>query len=192
MKNRPARRFLFLLSSTRRQGNTEQLAYFAAHHLPREAGQEWLHLQDYPLPNFVDLRHDGPYPLPFGNAKTLLEATLKATDIVLVAPLYWYNLPAPAKLYLDYWSGWMRIPPIAFREKMIGKTMWAIVASSGERTETDPLEAMLRLTAQYMEMEWGGLLFGTGSRPNDIQEDEMALHQAKSFFAATKVESANI
>lgn len=189
MKNRPARRFLFLLSSTRRQGNTEQLAFFAAHHLPKDAAQEWLHLQDYPLPNFVDLRHDGPYPLPFGHAKTLLEATLAATDLVLVAPLYWYSLPAPAKQYLDYWSGWMRIPAIAFREKMPGKTMWAIVASSGERSDADPLDATLKLTAEYMQMEWGGLLYGTGSKPNDIQDDELALHQAKSFFAGVKAEA---
>ena len=38
----------------------------------------------------------------------LLDATLAATDLVFVAPVYWYSLPAAAKLYLDYWSAWLR------------------------------------------------------------------------------------
>ncbi|GAB3649729.1 hypothetical protein GCM10027594_24990 [Hymenobacter agri] len=72
------RRFLFLLSSTRRLGNTEQLAYCAAHPLPPGTAQRWLHLLDYPLPSFFDRRHSGTYQPPTGNAQVLLEATLEA------------------------------------------------------------------------------------------------------------------
>ncbi|MBJ6109138.1 NAD(P)H-dependent oxidoreductase [Hymenobacter sp. BT523] len=179
----PARRFLFLLSSTRRMGNTEQLAYCAANSLPPSAQQRWIHLQDHPLPYFVDLRHHTPYPTPTGNAQLLLEATLDATDLVLVAPLYWYSLPVHAKHYLDYWSAWLRTPNLDFREAMRGKTLWSIVVSSGDRAETQPLEDSLVLTARYMNMRWGGMLYGTGSRPNDIQDDARALHQAQHFFS---------
>ncbi|MBR7719059.1 NAD(P)H-dependent oxidoreductase [Microvirga sp. SRT04] len=163
-------------------GNSEQLAYCAAHHLPPNATQQWLHLQDYPLPYFVDMRHHTPYPLPTGNALVLLEATLAATDLVLVAPLYWYSLPVHAKHYLDYWSAWLRTPGLEFREQMQGKTLWSIVVSSGDQTEVQPLEATLILTANYMKMPWGGMLYGTGSRPNDIQDDAPALERAKAFF----------
>ena len=55
------RQFLLLLSSTRRQGNSEQLAQAAALSLPAGAGHEWRHLLDYPLPAFVDLRHESSY-----------------------------------------------------------------------------------------------------------------------------------
>jgi multimeric flavodoxin WrbA len=182
----PTRRFLFLLSSTRRLGNSEQLAYCAAHGLPSEIFQRWLHLLDYQLPNFVDLRHSGFYPLPAGHAKTLLEATLDATDIVLIAPLYWYSLPVPAKQYLDYWSAWLRTPSVDFRAKMRGKTLWLVVVSSGEQAEAEPLEDSLKLTAQYMDMQWGGMLYGTGSRPNDIQDDSQALQRAKTFFLSAQ------
>ena len=178
----PARRFLFLLASTRRMGNTEQLAYCAAHFLPAEAERRWLHLADYPLPDFVDLRHSGPYPAPVGNALLLLEATLDATDLVLVAPLYWYSLPTLAKHYLDYWSAWLRTPNLTFREQMHGKSLWSIVVGSGPRAEAEPLAATLKLTAGYLHMHWGGMLFGTGSRPNDIQQDATALLAARSFF----------
>ena len=180
----PARRFLFLLSSTRRLGNTEQLAYYAAHHLPAHVEQQWLYLLDHPLPDFVDLRHSGVYPPPSGNARLLLEATMQATDLVLVSPLYWYSLSVPAKLYLDYWSAWLRAPGLEFRTKMTGKTLWVITASSGPRPEAQPLEDSLKLSANYMQMHWGGMLFGTGSRPNDIQLDTKALHRAKSYFRA--------
>jgi len=180
-----ARRFLFLLSSTRRMGNSEQLAYCAAHFLPPQTEQQWLHLLDYPLPDFVDLRHNGVYPAPTGNPKLLLEATLHATDLVFVAPLYWYSLPAPAKLYLDHWGAWLRTPELMFREQMEGKNLWAIVVSSSNRDETDPLEAALKLTAQYLKMRWGGFLYGTGSRPNDIQQDAAAIAQAQPFFEET-------
>ncbi len=178
------RRFLFLLSSPRRLGNSEQLAYCAAHPLPPGTAQQWLHLLDFPLPDFADLRHNGPYQLPTGNAQLLLEATLHATDLVLVAPLYWFSLPAPVKLYLDHWSAWLRTPELHFRQHMRDKTLWAIIVSSGERAEAQPLAETLTLTAHYLHMHWGGLLFGTGSRPNDIQSDAQALHRARSFFAS--------
>ncbi|GAB3866311.1 NAD(P)H-dependent oxidoreductase [Hymenobacter segetis] len=145
-----------------------------------------MHLLDFPLPDFVDVRHSGPFQPPIGNAQHLLEATLNATDLVLVAPLYWYSLPAPAKLYLDHWSAWLRTPSLNFRERMQGKTLWAITVSSGERTEAQPLEDSLTLTANYLQMRWGGILFGTGSRPNDIQLDAPALLRARSFFAVSE------
>jgi NAD(P)H-dependent FMN reductase len=179
----PAQRFLFLLSSTRRQGNSEQLAELAARHLPAAADQQWLALLDYPLPDFVDLRHGATYPAPMGNARRLLDATLQATDLVLVAPLYWYALPVPAKQYLDYWSAWMRSPDLAFRKQMRGKTFWAIVASGGTRAEAQPLEDTLRLCAQYMDMAWGGFLFGNGSRPGNVLQDADALQDAATFFS---------
>jgi NAD(P)H-dependent FMN reductase len=182
--NAPVSRFLFLLSSTRRLGNSEQLAYCAAHSLPAHTVQKWLYLRDHPLPDFVDLRHSGPFPVPAGNQKLLLEATLEATDIVLVAPLYWYSLPATAKHYLDYWSAWLRTSNLAFSEQMQGKRLWSIIVTSGPRNDALPLEAMLQLTANYMKMEWGGMLLGTGSRPNDIQHDVKALKEATSFFTS--------
>ncbi|UOQ51793.1 flavodoxin family protein [Hymenobacter cellulosivorans] len=176
------RRFLFLPGSTRRQGNSEQLARIAAQYVPAGAEQHWLNLLDYPLPDFVDLRHDGVYPAPEGNAQVLVDATLQATDLVLVMPLYWYTMPVPTKQYLDYWSAWMRVPDLDFRVRMAGKNFWAVVVSSGERAEAQPLADTLQLSANYMRMPWGGLLFGNGSRPGDILQDKTALTAAETFF----------
>lgn len=178
------RRFLFLLSSARRDGNTEQLARAAVASLPTGAAQRWLHLDDLPLAPFRDIRHDvGTYPHPSGPEETLAEATLWATDLVMCAPLYWYSVPASAKLYLDYWSGWMRVPGMEFKRRMAGKQMWVVSVFSDEDPRMmEPLLGTMRLCAEYLAMTWSGALVGYGSRPGDVQRDAAALEQARSFF----------
>lgn len=178
------RSFLFLLASGRRDGNTERLARRAAAALPPDVPQTWLHLLDLPLPPFADLRHDaGTYPVPAGNERVLAEATLAASDIVMAVPLYWYSVPASAKLYLDYWSAWMRVPRLDFKPRMAGKTLWGVCAlSDPDRTSAGPLVGTLRLSAEYLGMRWGGVLFGEGNRPGDVERDADAMAAADGFF----------
>lgn len=105
------RRFLFVLGSSRDDGNTELLARTAAEQLADDVEQQWIDLNDHPLPDFEDLRHDSDHARPTeGNVGLLFDATLAATDIVIASPLYWYSLSGQAKRYLDYWSGWLRTP----------------------------------------------------------------------------------
>jgi multimeric flavodoxin WrbA len=122
--------FLFLNASTREPGhigNTETLARRAAEGLPENAGQTCCKLADLELPPFVDLRHTaGTYPMPSGDAKPLLDATLAASDLVFVSPVYWFSIPSPMKIYLDHWSAWLRVPGLDFKERMAGKRLWEI------------------------------------------------------------------
>jgi multimeric flavodoxin WrbA len=180
------RNFLFILASARRDGNTETLARQAAESLSPDTAQTWLRLMDLTVPPFEDIRHggDGTYPAPTGDLKTLFDATLAATDLVFVTPLYWYSVPAAAKLYLDHWSGWMRVPGADFKARMAGKTAWAVsVTSDEDRRFAEPLIGTMTLSAEYMRMRWGGTLFGYGSRPGDILNDAAALAAARRFFA---------
>lgn len=188
------RRFLFLVASARREGNTETLARRAAANLPASVEQQWIHLDELPLPRFEDIRHHGgqnnPYHEPAGNERLLLDATLWATDIVFVTPLYWYNLPSSAKLYMDYWSAWLRVPSVDFKKRMAGKKLWAVCVLSDE----DPKRAELLLTTlrhsgEYMNMQWGGELLGNGSKPGDVLNDRKAIEAAQHFFA-TKLSPA--
>lgn len=178
------RNFLFLVASAREAGAAETLARRAAQDL-RSDQQRWIRLASLPLDPFVDIRHegDGTYPPPQGHARTLLDATLDATDLIFVAPVYWYGLPAWAKLYLDHWSGWMRVPGVEFRARMAGKRLWAMTIVSDETpASAEPLLGCLRLTADYMSMEWSGALIGNANRPADILEDQEALRQAEVFL----------
>ncbi len=181
------RSFLFLLASARQHGSTETLARRAASGLPADAAQTWLRLRDLPLPPFQDLRHagDGGYPPPAGHERTLLEATLAATDVVIASPLYWYSLSADAKLYLDYWSGWLRVPGLAFAERMRGKTLWAVTSfASSDQAAAGPLTETLRRTADYLDLRWGGALLANAHRPGELAADPAAQARHDSFFAA--------
>ncbi|MCX5438966.1 MULTISPECIES: flavodoxin family protein [unclassified Streptomyces] len=180
-----SRTFLFLLGSSRGEGNTEILARKAAEQLSPEVGQRWIDLAAHPLPDFEDLRHDSDHTRPTGdNTALLLDATLEATDIVIASPLYWYSLSASAKRYLDYWSGWLRTPGIDFKATLEGRTLWGVTAlAHEEQVVADPLVGTLRNSAAYMGMRFGGVLLGNGSKPGDVLKDEGALLRAKTFFA---------
>ncbi|MEV7345531.1 NAD(P)H-dependent oxidoreductase [Streptomyces sp. NPDC093544] len=180
-----SRHFLFLLGSSRSDGNTELLARKAAEQLPAEAEQRWLDLAEHPLPDFEDLRHDSDHLRPTeGSTGLLLDATLAATDIVIASPLYWYSVSASTKRYLDYWSGWLRTPGVDFKATMAGRTLWGVAALAHEEQEVaDPLIGTLNHSAAYMDMRFGGVLLGNGSKPGDVLSDSEALARAKTFFA---------
>ncbi|MEV5435300.1 NAD(P)H-dependent oxidoreductase [Streptomyces sp. NPDC052682] len=179
------RRFLFLLGSSRPDGNTELLARKAAEQLPSGVEQEWISLAEHPLPDFEDLRHDSDHVRPReGNAALLLDATLAATDIVIASPLYWYSVSGLTKRYLDYWSGWLRTPGLDFKATRAGRTLWGVTAlAHEEQVVADPLVGTLSNSAAYLGMRFGGVLLGNGSKPGDVLRDEEALSRAKTFFA---------
>lgn len=179
-----SRSFLFVVSSGRRDGNAELLARAAARALPKDATQRWMALADYPLPPFEDRRHPTPsFAAPAGAELDLLNATLAASDIVMVAPVYWYSLPASAKLYLDFWTAWLRAEGFDFKARMAGKNMWAVSSiSDSDHAGAAPLIDCLKLSADYMAMPWRGALIGEGNRPGDVENDARALEAARTFF----------
>jgi multimeric flavodoxin WrbA len=178
------RSFLFVVASTRVSGNSETLARRAARALPADATQRWLRLVEHPLPPFADTRHTTGYATPDGNARLLADATLAATDLVVVTPVNWYSVSWPAKLYLDHWSAWMRAPELAFKATLAGKSMWAIVVDSDDEGggSAEPVVDVLRRTAEYMAMRWRGALVGHANRPGEIERDVAALAAADSYF----------
>jgi multimeric flavodoxin WrbA len=177
------RSFLFVLSSTRPYGNSEVLARRAASRLVG-AQQRWLRLGDYPLPPFADTRHSTGYASPEDNERVLVDATLGATDLVIVTPVNWYSVSWLAKLYLDHWSAWLRIPELNFAETLAGRTLWSIIVDSDTEGEgaADPVVDVMRRTAEYMKMQWHGALVGHANRPGEIEQDGAALSAAESYF----------
>ena len=183
-----ARHFLFIVSSARvpgAVGNTEWLAREAARHLPAGATRTWLHLNGLELADFEDRRHDvGVYPMPTGDAARLLGATLEATDLVFVTPLYWYSFPNRLKRYLDHWSAWMRVEGVDFKGRMRGKRVWAI-ATSGNRGKTQPMFDSLKLCAEFLSMHWQAPLWGQGGAPGAVEKDAAAIAAAVRYFGAS-------
>ncbi|WP_093875540.1 flavodoxin family protein [Streptomyces sp. TLI_105] len=179
----PDRSFLFVLGSSRADGNSEILARAAAEHLPSDVPQRWVDLNELTLPDFQDGRHEDADRRAGEVEELLRRATLEATDIVIVSPLYWYSLSAQAKRYLDYWSGWLNVPGSDFKERMAGGTLWGVTALAHEEHEVaDGLVTGLSHSAAYLRMRFGGVLTGTASRPGRIRADEQAMIRAKTFF----------
>jgi multimeric flavodoxin WrbA len=178
------RRVLFVLGSSRAEGNSELLARRAAASLPRGTQSTWLALRDLTLRDFADLRHvgDGSAPVPEGDEKLLFEATTAATEVVIVSPLYWYSVSSAVKRYLDHWAGWMRVPGAGFVEAMAGKTLWSVTVCAGDADRAQPLVDMLRHSAEFLRMQWGGALLGNGSAPGDVLHDADALAAAQTFL----------
>ena len=177
--------FLFLNASTREPGqvgNTETLARRAAAALAPDVAQTWHALAAMNLPPFVDRRHTtGTYPIPEGDARVLLDATLAASDLVLVSPVYWYSVPSPLKACLDQWSAWMRVPGVDFKARMAGRRLW-VVSTSGDRAKAQPMFDSYRLCAEFLGMDWKGVLWGKGGAPGAVLDDAGALAAADSFF----------
>src|SRR5215203_3074433 len=180
------REIVFILGSARYNGNTEALAQYAARSLSSQVKQNWIHLLDHSLPTFEDIRHheNRKYSVTSKIEKTVLEATMSATDIVIASPVYWYSISASTKLYLDHWSGWMRLDGVDFKARMASKILWAIAALSDvDCSGAQPLIDTLHLSADYMKMNWGGALLGYGNRPRDVLLDAPSLERAEKFFA---------
>ncbi|WP_205324598.1 flavodoxin family protein [Glycomyces sp. YM15] len=189
------RSFLFLLGSARTGGNTEALARAAAEHLAPGTAQRWIHLGELGLPPFTDRRHTGDGVTPFaeGAERLVQDATLAATDIVIASPLYWYTVSGPVKNYLDYWSGWLRVPGLDFRARMAGRRLWGVtVAGDDDPAAAVPLAGALRLTAGYLKMDWRGVLLGNGSRPGDVDRDGSAHAAAEAFFDGSPTATPNL
>lgn len=175
------RRFLFLCSSARPQGNALALARAAAAPLDPSL-QRWIDLADPPLPPFRDLRPGFAPPAP--ELAAVMAAMRAATDLVFVAPIYWYALPAPAKLLLDHWSGWLDSPETGFADWARGKTVHLVTARADpDPTVPDLTEAMLRRSILWLGMRWGGALHGVADSPGDIRHDRAALQAAHHFLA---------
>ncbi|MBK9033155.1 MAG: NAD(P)H-dependent oxidoreductase [Myxococcales bacterium] len=186
MDGTQAQRFLFVLGSTRVDGNSERLAHVAATRLAAGVSQQWARLIDDPLPPFFDTRHSTGYATPVGAGRRWVEATLAATDVVIVTPVNWYSVAWPVKLYLDHMSGWMRVPALAFAETMAGRSLWAVVVDADDEAagSAAPVVDALRRTADYLDMRWRGALVGHANRPGDITADRAALAAAETYFTA--------
>ncbi|MFG2989435.1 flavodoxin family protein [Streptomyces sp. NPDC048257] len=177
------RSFLFVLGSSRSDGNTELLARAAAEQLPAGVRQRWVDLARLPLPDFQDGRHATGDGTAGETEEMLRQATLEATDVVIASPLYWYALSGHAKRYLDYWSGWLTAPGSDFKERMTGRTLWGVTAMADrDEVRADGLVTSLHHTAAYMRMRFGGVLLGNGSGPGQVRDDERATIRAKTFF----------
>lgn len=185
-----SRHCLFLIASTREPGhvgNTEWLARQAAASLPPDTAQTWVYLARAGIPEFIDQRHTvGSYPMPEAGSvmRGLLDQTLACTDLVFVAPVYWFSFPATLKAYLDHWSAWLRVPGLEFKAQMSQKRLW-LITTNGDRAKAQPMIDSTAMCAKFLDMPLAGVLWGKGGGPGVVMGDAEAVAAASDFLLAT-------
>ena len=183
------RHYTFICGSETRECNSETLARRAAAGLAAADVLAWLYLSEMTLPPFSNRRDViDPSSQPAGDEKTLFDNTLACTDLIFVAPLYWYPLPMTTRRYLDLWSTWQRIPSVHFKSRMAGKNLWVICSlTDRDPTKAGPLVVTIKEIAAYLGMCYCGALLENGSRRGDVLKDKAAIAAANLFFG-NKVE----
>ena len=174
------RRIMIFLASARTAGNTARLAERSVAKMTAQV--DWCDLTALPLPPFHDLRPNVPSVCDPA-LQDILRRMQLADDLVFAVPVYWYGLPAPAKLFLDHWSGFLDAPGTGFAEWIGRKRLWLMTCRADpDPAAALPIDATLQQTAQWLGMAWGGALHGVADQPGEIETDE-AWALAPNFLA---------
>lgn len=178
------RHVLFILASARRHGNAERLARNAAESLPHDVQQTWIRLSELSLPPFEDLRHSytgTTLHRAVTSEPCWIQLWLRQISCLSHRSI---GLPASAKLYLDHWRGWLRIPGVDFKQRMAGKTLWLISSYERHRSRN--------LCPTFWHAATNGKLFahalgrrGSGFRKSagDVLNDADALRSSPQLFS---------
>lgn len=138
---------LALLGSSRSRGNTRVVL----EHVLGESGVEVVDLQQLRI---------SPYDYDHRNRDddflALAERCTQAQTLVLATPVYWYSMSAWMKIFLDRLSDLLSI------RKDLGRALadrrLFVIASSTTEEPPEGFEIPFRLTAEYLDMRWGGFL----------------------------------
>jgi hypothetical protein len=142
--------------------------------------QTWVHLAHEPIPAFIDVRHSASsYPAPEGRMADLLQATLDASHLVLVCPVYWFSLPTAVKAYLDHWSG-LRVPGLDFKARMAGKPLY-LVSTGANAARPSPPSTRPSCAPNSWPCPGAGPV-GKGGAPDAVQADTEAVQAAAGFL----------
>ncbi|MEM1270253.1 MAG: NAD(P)H-dependent oxidoreductase [Bacteroidota bacterium] len=87
------------------------------------------------------------------------EAMTRADDILMVTPVYWYAMSSRLKRFFDRMTDLVTVrKPIG--RALAGRTLW--MAACGSNPEfTEGFEVPFRLTADYLDMTYGGAFYAS-------------------------------
>ena len=145
---------LFILGSSRSDGETARLARETARHVE---GAEFVDLAALAVgPYDYDYRNRGDDFLP------LAQKMVRARSIVFASPVYWYSMSAQMKAFFDRLTDLTDPPYKTLGKSLAGKAMFA-VATGGSDEAPESFLRPFADTAGYFDMRWGGLLYARGA-----------------------------
>ena len=165
--------------SARDGGNTEKLTELLLEGIDKET----IRLREYHMEPFIDKRHDpNGFPQVEDDLSKLMLAMMEHDTIVFATPLYWYGMSSHMKLFIDYWTQYLRVESMQFKERMRGKKAYVVVVGGPKSKMTGlALIQQFRHIFDFMGMSFEGWIIGRGTRPDDILTDRQTIAEAKAL-----------
>lgn len=158
---------LVINGSARANNNTARLV----HHL-LSANINMIELSEVKVSHYD---YDGHYPID-DSFQEITDQMLEADIIILATPVYWYTMSGHMKVFLDRWTDLVTTHKAKGRA-LKGKKI-AIIAQATSEAMPSGFEQPIKLTAEYMDMEYLGGVFWDMRRPfSEIQELKSQFHQ---------------
>lgn len=169
-------KILVIYGSSREEGNTELLTERVVEGLACTR----LYLRKLNVQPIVDQRHAPAGFDPVADDHDEIIRQVLAHDLIIFAtPLYWYGMSGPMKDFIDRWSQSLRDPRFDFKNQIKTKLAWVIVTGGPDaRLKGLPLIQQFYHIFQFVSMEFGGYLIGTGGKPGQVLDDERAMLEA--------------
>ena len=136
---------LIILGSARSDGNTRKMVDFLLQHV----SADWIDLNEY---SFSD--YDYKYQNAEDDFIELADKMVKYENIVFATPVYWYAMSAVMKRFFDRFSDIVG-PRKAVGRRLAGKHLFALACSS-DSMEYDGFFMPFKMTAEYLDMNFGG------------------------------------
>ena len=170
-------KILVLYGSTRRGGNSDQLAGRLVAGLPRTE----VYLSEKQIKPIVDQRHDPQGFTPVDDDYDAIVQQVLEHDVLLFAtPLYWYGMSAPMKLFVDRWSQSLRDKRYDFKAALRQKRAFVVVTGGDNpRIKGLPLIQQFTYIFDFVGMPFAGYVIGEGNKPGDVLLDERALDEVR-------------
>lgn len=153
-------RILFIVGSSRSEGNTEMVMRFLSNKLQGDL----INLSDHDI-GYYDYKHNNEGDDFLSIATQMSEAPV----IVLGTPVYWYSMSAQMKTFIDRWSDLVTIRKDIGRKLKDKKLMLVSCGSWEEPGQGFALP--IEQTAEYMSMQFAGY-FHTWLADNEVFGNE--------------------
>lgn len=161
-----------IYGSSRRNGNTEQLA----RRLTEGFDADHIVLADYRFEPIKDYRHGEKEPYPEDDYHSVIERVLAQDVLVFATPIYWYGASGLTKTFIDRWSQSLREDKAGFLAKLSSKSAWVIGIGDDEpHLKGLPLIQQFQYIFEFTGTRFEGYILGRANRPGDILEDRAAL-----------------
>jgi len=161
-----------IYGSSRRNGNTEQLA----ERLVEGFEADHIYLSEYNIHPIQDYRHSEKGAYPDDDYVEVIGRVLAQDKLVFATPIYWYGPSGLTKTFIDRWSQSLRENKPEFLSKLSAKSAWVLgVGDDDPHLKGIPLVQQFQYIFEYTGTAFEGYVLGKGNRPGDILQDNAAL-----------------